>query len=287
MIKKNKTKAAWIVTAIVVTLAIVVLMIDLFAFPLEYLSVKIKPTKVVRAEEGDFSLYYPDVDGHAVVVQFPNGEFGLIGTGKKESYQKVLRLLEGLKVKRLAFVALTSAADGEIGGAQRVLDYVKTERLFLVPDVKTRPSYPSLESLAKKKKTEIAELAFGTSLGDFGVSVRALGACTYLQSGFYYEYAPIWIDAGGGVLIGGYADWDKVWTATQVLAPEMNFVGLHFLETLKEDQADWVFDMSPMEVVVQASEKEKIEAVLPDGKVVVWQGAYQFTIKQEDLEILP
>ena len=67
----------------------------------------------------------------------------------------------------------------------------------------------------------------------------------------------------------------------------MNFVGLHFLETLKEDQADWVFDMSPMEVVVQASEKEKIEAVLPDGKVVVWQGAYQFTIKQEDLEILP
>ena len=72
-----------------------------------------------------------------------------------------------------------------------------------------------------------------------------------------------------------------------MLAPEMNFVGLHFLETLKEGQSDWVFDMSPMEVVVQASEKEKIEEVVPDGKVIAWQGAYQFTIKQEDLEILP
>ncbi len=282
--KKNKTKAAWITTAVVVVLALVVLMIDVFVFPLEYLSIKWKPTKVVRAEDGDLCLYYPEVDGHAVVAQFPDGSFGLIGTGSKESYKSLLRYLEGLKVNRLAFVALTNASDQEIGGAARVLDYVKTDALFIVPNVKARPSYSTIESTAKKRKTEIVELSFGTNLGNYGISVRALGACTYMQSGLYYEYAPIWMDAGGGVLLGGYADWEKVFEVSQINAPEINFEGLYFLETLKENQIEWLQEMVPLEVVTTSTQKEVIQQVLPDATVYAVQSGYRLIIKQNDLE---
>ena len=277
--KKNRTKAAWITTVVVVLLALVVLMIDVFAFPLEYLSVKWKPTKVVRAEEGDLCLYYPEVDGHAVVTQFPDGSFGLIGTGRKESYKSLLRYLEGLKVSRLAFVALTNASDGEIGGAMRVLDYVKTDALFIVPDVKSRPSYATIESIAKKRKTEIAELAFGTNLGNYGVSVRALGACTYLQSGLYYEYAPIWMDAGDGVLLGGYADWKKVFEVAQINAPEINFAGLEILETLKENQTEWIQEMVPQVVVTAGDQQELMKEILPDATVYAAQSGDRLIIK--------
>ena len=247
----TRRRRAAVFSAAAVLLALIagaVIYVDARVFPLEYIAVKLRPTEVPARGEGELRVHALGAPGRSVVLEFPDGTFAMIGAGDgtESSYKKILRYCEGLKIKNLRFLALTSGRSDEVGGGARVLEYLGADRLYIVPAVRERNDFSALERLASGKKTAIRELALGTELdAPDGVEIFSLGSAERVTPGLFYREAPVWIARGDArILLSGSADLGVVRTAASLVFPEADFGGLDFLETASPDR-DTLADICP------------------------------------------
>ena len=142
-----------------------------------------------------------------------------------------------------------------------------------------------INALAKKKKTKIYEMGLGSEIGTFGgVPVRALGPCMAEQSGLYYAQAPVWIGAGGGIVLSAAVNYEKVAVAVQTLLPEVILTGLSFMEIYQSGQESAAARFAPVEVRVNPDCKQQISAALPDAVVGTSGSAYEYRVRLNQWE---
>lgn len=273
--EKRKRRIATAVFAAMLTLiAGAVIYVDARVFPVEYLTVKLRPAEVARSEGNALRVHFLPVAGRAVVLEFPDGACALVGGGEGDAadWKYTLRYLEGLRAGRLKFIAITASESGETDGALRALEYAGAESVYVTAAARENRRFSELERTAGRKGAEIRSLFFARELGVFGgCRVTALG-------GEEYDRAPLCLSfAGGEVLLAGKGNIGRALERAANALPDM-LGAVEVLELYAEKDGN--AGLRPPLVYVSGGDGARAEEMFAGAEIAAKGGeAYVYTMK--------
>lgn len=163
--------------------------------------------KLAARQEGEFRLHFLNVKGGVTVVEFPDGEALVVGTGDGsfDSDNTLCRYLRGLDITSLS-VLITDADISHVGGMPALCDVFKVQKVYLPAFDAAAGSYQRFSAALDKEGCEQEKLArYGRIVNGSGAYAVCLspyseeGSAEDSSTVLYLSYAGMRVVLAGNV----------------------------------------------------------------------------------------